>query len=191
LVNIALGLTWRSGVVVAAGTKNPSKVAGIKAAFTELLGVNVKVIPVAVDPGVPPQPLGIDEILLGAENRCLRAFSAVGDADFGVGVEAGIYRVKDRYYDVQIAVVRDSNGLTSVGFSPSFQVPPPFADALVKGEARELEVVVDRYFGTKNIGEKGGLIRILTKGIVTREHLTRDAVLMALIPWVNEGLYKH
>ncbi len=49
---------------------------------------------------------------------------------------------------------------------------------------------MDRYFGTKDIGEKGGLIKILTKGVVTREHLTRDAVLMALIPWVNEELYK-
>ncbi len=187
---MTLGLTGKSEVVVAAGTKNPSKVAGIKAAFTELLGVSVKVIPVAVNPGVPPQPLGIDEILLGAKNRCFQSFSVVKDADFGVGVEAGIYRVEDRYYDVQVAVIRDSNGLTSVGFSPSFQVPPPFADVLVKGEARELEVVVDRYFGTKDIGEKGGLIKILTKGVVTREHLTRDAVLMALIPWVNEELYK-
>ncbi len=189
-MNIALGLTRKSKVVVAAGTKNPSKVAGIRAAFTELLRVNVKIIPVAVDPGVPPQPLGIDEILLGARNRCLQAFSAVKDADFGVGVEAGIYRVENRYYDVQVAVIRDFNGLMSVGFSPSFQVPPPFADALVKGEARELETVVDKYFGTKDIGEKGGLIKILTKGVVTREHLTRDAVLMALIPWVNEELYK-
>ncbi len=188
---MALGLTGKPEVVVAAGTKNPSKVAGIRAAFTELLRVNIKVIPVAVDPGVPPQPLGISEILLGAKNRCLQALAMIKDADFGVGVEAGIYRVEDRYYDVQIAVIRDSNGLMSMGFSPSFQVPPPFADALVKGEARELEVVVDRYFGTRDIGEKGGLIKILTKGVVTREHLTRDAVLMALIPWVNKELYEH
>jgi len=185
-----LNLTGRTRLVIAAGTTNPSKLAGIREAFNELLGVSIKVFPVAVNSGVPPQPLGINEILLGAKNRCLQAFSAIKDADFGVGVEAGIYRVEDRYYDVQVAVVRDSHGLMSVGFSPSFQVPPPFAEALVNGEAEELEVVVDKYFGTKDIGEKGGLIKILTKGVVTREHLTRDAVLMALIPWVNKELYK-
>ncbi len=181
--------TLKQRVLIAAGTMNPSKVAGIRAAFTEILKVSVEVIPVSVDSGVPPQPIGIDEILKGARNRCFGALAKVRDAEFGVGVEAGIYGVEDKYYDVQAAVVCNASGKLSVGFSPSFQIPPSFAEALTTGKVKELEVIVDSYFGTKDIGEKGGLIKMLTRGVMTREHLTRDAVITALIPWINEGLY--
>lgn len=174
---------------VAAGTRNPSKLSGIEAAFKEVLGVDAVVVGVAVKTDVPPQPIGFDSIIKGALERGFRAIRAVEDALLGVGVEAGIYRLGSRYFDVQAAAIVCRDSLLSLGFSPSFEIPPSFASKLVSGEEPELEAVVDKHFGTKDIGEKGGLISILTRGAVTREHLTRDAVAMALVPLANSGLY--
>ncbi|HDN75505.1 MAG TPA: DUF84 family protein, partial [Acidilobales archaeon] len=138
----------------------------------------------------PPQPMGLNEIFEGAYNRAVNALNRDSECSLGVGVEAGIYEVKGRYFDVQVAAIVDRNGFTSYGLSPSFQIPKPFSYALTKGEAKELEEVVDRYFGTKDIGAKGGLIKILTKSVVLREELTYYAVVMALIPRLNPNLYE-
>jgi len=45
------------------------------------------------------------------------------------------------------------------------------------------------YFKTKDIGEYGGFIKILSNGKVLREDLTFNAVVMALIPRLNPELY--
>ncbi len=49
---------------------------------------------------------------------------------------------------------------------------------------------MDEITGIKNLGEKTGAIHFLTKGTISRDELTRIAVTMALIPWINEELYK-
>ncbi|MCD6428662.1 MAG: inosine/xanthosine triphosphatase [Desulfurococcales archaeon] len=173
---------------VCVGTRNPSKLKGVEKAL-RLFYDSVSVTCVPVESGVPPQPIGIEQIFTGARNRALRALAGSNDCDLGVGVEAGIYAVSNTYYDVQVAAVADRNGVVTYGLSPSFPIPPKFANALLAGEVPELEVIVDRTFGTSNIGEKGGLIKLLTKGRVLREDLTFYAVVMALVPRLNRELY--
>ncbi|MEM4640534.1 MAG: inosine/xanthosine triphosphatase, partial [Thermofilum sp.] len=92
--------------------------------------------------------------------------------------------------EVQVAAVVDGSGRVGVGLSPGFPLPPAFVNALERGEAVELEEVVDRWFGTRSIGEAGGLVSLLTGGRVTREDLTYYAVVMALIPFINEPLWR-
>ncbi len=171
------------------GSVNPSKIKGVEAGFRELLGCDVEVVSVSVDSGVPPQPIGIETIIRGAHNRALKAMEAISGCDYGVGIEAGIFSLDGFVMDVQAAVIIDSQGRKSLGFSPSFPLPRDFGEKLLKGEVRELEVLVDSYYGTENIGEKGGFIRLLTRDVVLREDLTRLAVIMALVPWVNPELY--
>ena len=168
------------------GTRNPSKVVGVREALKDL-GIDAEVVPVPVDSGVPPQPIGLDTVVKGALNRATR--SCDGGCDCCVGVEAGFFElVKDVYVDVQVAVVKCGDRLT-YGLSPGFMIPRIFWEPLVSGEAPELEVLVDKWFGTENIGDKGGLISLVTRGVVDRAHLTRDAVIMAMVPHINEGLY--
>lgn len=172
---------------VAVGSKNPVKLRGVERAFKELIGP-AEVIGVEVDPGVSKQPVGLDEIVLGALNRAREALRKTA-SDCGVGVEAGYFRLHDYSIEIQAAAVVDSSGRVGVGFSPGFPLPPKLVEAIERGEVSELEEAVDRLFGTRKIGEAGGLVSLLTRGKVTREELTYFAVVMALIPFVNERLW--
>ncbi len=168
------------------GTMNPGKVRGVELALRDL-GIDAEVVPTPVNSGVPPQPIGLGTVVRGARNRALA--SCREGCDCCVGVEAGFFKLEEGVYvDVQVAAIKCGDRLT-YGLSPGFMIPRRFWEPLVAGEAPELEVLVDEWFGTRNIGDKGGLISLVTKGVVDRIHLTRDAVIMAMVPHINEGLY--
>ncbi|MEM0226410.1 MAG: inosine/xanthosine triphosphatase [Thermofilaceae archaeon] len=173
---------------VVVGSRNPAKLKGVERAFRSFYGP-VEIVAVEVDPLVPPQPVGIDEVLRGALNRAYGALRREA-GDYGVGVEAGFFHLTGTSIEVQVAAVVDGSGRVGVGLSPGFPLPPAFVNALERGEAVELEEVVDRWFGTRSIGEAGGLVSLLTGGRVTREDLTYYAVVMALIPFINEPLWR-
>ncbi|ABL79025.1 inosine/xanthosine triphosphatase [Thermofilum pendens] len=174
-------------VVVGVGSANPSKIAGVEKAFKRYFG-DVVVKGFRVESGVARQPFSLGEILRGARNRALRALEACGECAFGVGVEAGIFAVDGFYMDTQAAVVVKRGGAEGVGFSSSFAVPPFIVEEILS-EGLELEEAVDRHFGTRNVGEGEGFVGLLTRGVVVREDLAEQAVLMALIPVLNEELY--
>lgn len=177
-------------LVVCVGTTNESKLIGVKLALRRFF-TDFEIIACNVLSGVPPQPKGLSEIVKGATNRALNALKSSNKCDLGIGVEAGIFELSDNmYFDVQIAAIIDREGRLSYGLSPSFQIPLRFVKELIRGTAKELEEVVDDYFKTKDIGSKGGLIRLLSMSIVLREELTYYAVLMALLPRINEEIYK-
>ncbi|MCY0868210.1 MAG: inosine/xanthosine triphosphatase [Desulfurococcus sp.] len=178
-------------VVVCIGSRNPAKIKGVVAAFSRFFG---NVISMHSDPnvdlGLPPQPIGFQAITEGARRRALHAMSVLDDCEYGVGVEAGWVLVNGDYYDVEAAWIQAVNGRWSLGFSPMFKVPRRFAELVVSGARRELEEVVDEYYGTQSIGDKGGFISLLTKGVVVRMDLSYMATVMALIPLINENLYE-
>ncbi len=169
---------------VVVGSTNPTKVEGVRLAF-ESYFESVEVVPKKVSSGVRPQPIG-DEVIEGAINRAKNAY---GDCDFSVGVEAGLFPIKNTitgYVDFQVAVIYDGKRY-SIGFGPGFEFPPFVVERALKGE--EVGKVMEDFTGIEDIGKKVGAIHYLTKGKVSRVELTRMAVVMALIPWLNERLY--
>lgn len=96
---------------VAVGSTNPAKVEAVREVFLGIYG-DVEVVPIEVDSGVPDQPVGLEETVKGAINRAKQAIEKT-DADFGVGIEAGLYRVPETitgYMDVQFCAVVDREG---------------------------------------------------------------------------------
>lgn len=170
------------------GTTNPSKITGVLRALRSVFG-DVDLVSFKVSTAIPPQPMGLHIVIEGAKRRAIEAVKAGTDCDIGIGVEAGLYIIEGRFFDVQVVYIVSREGLEAFGLSPSFSVPDLFVKELILGNAKELEEVVDKYFGTTDVGSKGGLVRILTRSAVDREDLTYYATMMALIPLINKELY--
>lgn len=173
-------------MIIAAGTKNPAKVEGIRIAFTRYFpDAAVKTIDSASV--TRAQPIGLDQMTQGAISRAKFALSKLG-GDFGVGVEAGIFRMGDAYFDHQQAAIVDSSGKVSLGHSAGYPLPAKEVETLIN-TGRELERYAESLSGVSEIGDKGGLVHHLTKGAVTRTDLTEQCVLMALVPWLHKDVY--
>ena len=169
---------------VVVGSTNPTKVEGVRRAF-ETFFKDVEVISRGVSSGVSSQPID-DEVIEGAINRALNAY---GNCDFSVGVEAGLFKKSGTitgYVDFQVAVIYDG-GKFSIGFGPGFEFPPFVVERALRGV--EVGVVMGEVTGVRDVGRRTGAIYYLTKGAISRVDLTRIAVIMALIPWLNSKLY--
>lgn len=170
---------------VAVGSLNKAKIAGVTEAF-KIVFRKVYVIPVKVPSSVPNQPLDLNTILRGAINRAKFSLEKV-NADYGVGIEAGVFKILNHYFDVQISAVYDGKNI-GLGISPGFLIPPKFMKQLFLG--KELEEVVNEYYNVHDIGDTIGFIGLLTKGMVNRKELTYYATLMALTYFINKDLFE-
>jgi len=167
--------------VVALGSLNPVKVRATESAFSRFFRVEVR--GVRVSTGVSPQPLGWEETFEGAKERAEKAYPF---GEMGVGIEAGLMEVEGAYFDVQVTAISDGNS-TAFGLGPGFEHPPGVVREVLRG--REVGEVMGEASGIEDIGRRNGAIGFLTEGKVTREEITEQSVLMALVPWLKGGLY--
>ncbi len=173
-------------MIIAAGTKNPAKVEGIKRAFIRYFPMSeIRTIDSAVV--TKAQPFGLDQMTHGAVARAKFALSKLG-GDLGVGVEAGIFMMGETYFDHQQAAIVDAAGKISLGHSAGYSLPRDAMEKMIK-EGRELEQYAENLSGIGQVGDKGGLVHHLTKGTMTRTDLTEQCVIMALIPRLHKDIY--
>ena len=175
---------------IAVGSTNPVKVRATERAFSKAFPkFEVTAFGIDVESGVPPQPIG-EETIRGAMNRAAKALEG-SEADFGVGIEAGLFPFPGTmtgYLELQWCAIRDRIGRISLGCGPGFEQPPAIIDEVLN-KGRDVEGAIEAIFGIEGIGRREGAIGLLSKGLMDREGLTESAVLMALIPILNEGLY--
>lgn len=154
-------------MIVRVGTANPMKIRAARKAFAKFFG-KAQVTGVEVPSSVSPQPISFGEIVRGARERARKAFR---ECDFSVGIEAGVFRVgpvSHRPFQITMACVYDG-AREALGSGPFFEIPPSMVKQVVLADT--------------------GSVAVVTKGKVTRESVTRDAVLMALAPFVSPELY--
>ena len=173
-------------VIVAVGTRNPAKVNGIRDAFSRYFR-DPEFRPVDSSSVAKAQPRGLDEMTSGATARAKFALSTAG-GDYGVGVEAGIFTIGDVYFDNQVAAIVNGSGKVSLGHSAGYMLPREAMEKLFK-DGRELERWAEEVSGINEVGDKGGLVKYLTKDEMTRTELTEQCVVTALIPWLHRGVY--
>jgi len=173
-------------IVLAVGTKNPAKIEGIKRAFARYYE-DVGVHPIDSSRVASAQPKGLDEMTAGATARAKYALSVAG-GDYGVGVEAGIFTIGPIYFDNQVGAIADKSGKVSLGHSAGYMLPKEDMETLFR-EGKELERWAERVSGIDEIGDKGGFINFLTKGVITRADLTEQCVITALAPRLHRGIY--
>ncbi|MCQ1060595.1 inosine/xanthosine triphosphatase [Photobacterium sp. DNB23_23_1] len=168
--------------IIVAST-NPAKISAVENAFNHTFpGEQFTIEGISVNSGVRDQPMCADETLQGARNRVSNARQAAPQADYYVGLEAGI----DGSFTFAWMVIE--NGETrGEARSASLPLPPQALDKLHQGE--ELGDVMDEMFNQTNIKQKGGAIAMLTNHLLSRSSVYQQALILALIPFIHPVLF--
>jgi len=172
-------------MLIAVGTSNMVKVQAVKEAFDHFYN-DVRVMNVGIS-NLPPQPITLSGTVNGAVKRARTALEKINDTEFGVGIEAGLMEIPDikTYLNVQFAAIIDRNERITVGSSAGFQLPNEVTK-MVLIERIEVDRAVEFLYGIKDIGEKRGIIDLMTKGAVSRKELITNALIMAIAPRISE-----
>jgi len=164
---------------------NPVKIGAVREAFLNRFSSHdLRVIPVEVDSGVADQPMSDDETLQGARNRVTEARVKIPDADYWVGLEGGLDYFDQHLMAFAWMVVEDSDKRSSEARSATLPLPPK-VQALVQS-GLELGEANDRVFSTLNSKQGGGAYGLLTDGLMTRESIYTQTLILALVPFVHE-----
>ncbi len=168
-------------------SKNPVKINAVKEAFESVFeGEEFELQGVSVNSEVPEQPIGDDQTYEGAYNRACNAQKSFNHADFWVGLEGGILK-KNKTFEAFAWMVVLSKDNVGKSRTATFDLPREVSKLLDKGY--ELGEADDIVFKRSNSKQEQGAVGILTKGVVDRSRFYREAVILALIPFVNEELY--
>lgn len=164
-------------VVVA--SLNPAKIKAVSDAFSDVFPNQAfQFEGISVPSEVPDQPVSDEQTKLGALNRVKNAKQAHANADFYVGLEAG----NEGEFTFAWMVI-ESASVRGESRSASLMLPPVVLEKLKSG--KELGHVMDEVFSTDNIKQKGGAIGLLTNHLLTRSSVYHQALILALIPFVN------
>lgn len=171
------------------GTKNQGKIEGVKRAF-ERYFENVEIEGIAVDSEVGVQPIN-KEIIVGARNRVKNVKEYAKEhnleADYFVASEAGITNLLDDWIDINAVVIENKEGKQSVGTSQGFPIDEKYIDEITN---TELGKVMDKIFKGHGLNTGKGGISILTHDEISRIDLTENACMMALIRYINKGIWE-
>lgn len=142
---------------------------------------------VSAPSGVPDQPIGEEEILLGATNRVENVSKLSLQADYWVGIEGGLEVVDEDMLAFAWIVIKSKEGKYGKGRSPGFLLPKKVIELIKQG--KELGEADDIVFGHTNSKQASGAVGILTGDVLTRTTLYEPAIILALIPFKNPDLY--
>lgn len=162
------------------GSTNPNKVGAAQDVFaTYDTFAGAEIVGVDVESGVAEQPTSLAESIRGATNRAKAAFV---DADFGIGLEAGMMETPGAGpMNIQICAIFDGTTV-HYGFSSAYCLPERVA-TLMRDESKTMDEAVHALFANhaEHSSKEMGLIGVLSGGRITRRELCRQAVAVAMI----------
>jgi inosine/xanthosine triphosphatase len=171
---------------VVVGSTNPVKIQAVKEVFNEVFGKEVEVISVKVDTGVSNQPFK-EDIIEGSVNRAKSALKLT-DADFGVGIESGVMKFGEKWYNLGFITIVDEKGNMGTGTSGWFECPSGILKELENG--KELGQVISEITGIVDVQRREGAIGVFTKGKVTRKELYKHGIFMALVKFLSPEIFR-
>lgn len=167
---------------ICVGSDNPVKVQAVTNVLMRIYG-DVEVTGHRTSANVPSEPWG-EDVERGAVER---ARKALGPADYGIGIEAGIFERKGDLYDVQYCAVVDKMNRVTIGHGSGFKYPPKVAELLRKGTT--VGDAFKQLYEQERSGRGNGAIGFLTHGMLKRTELTEQAVVAAMVPRMRKELY--
>ncbi|WP_026956278.1 inosine/xanthosine triphosphatase [Algoriphagus vanfongensis] len=178
--------TEKSLIVV--GSKNPVKINSTEDAFTLAFSRSFHINGITAASGVPDQPMGDKETLLGAKNRALNAQKTFPEAEYWVGIEGGLDEDEEGMFAFAWVYVVGKDGLSGQAKTATFYIPQQVRELVKSG--MELGHADDVFYSQTNSKQGGGSVGILTKGKLERRGYYEQAVLLALIPFLNKEHYQ-
>jgi inosine/xanthosine triphosphatase len=167
------------------GSTNPVKRAAVENVL-QVVFPDSHFITLDVPSGVSDQPWGDDETRAGAYNRA-QAVLAQTEADFGVGLEAGVIETSFGLMTCAWCVIVKRDGTVGIGGGSNILLPPTVAADVRSG--MELGLAMDRLVGDHNTKQKEGAIGILTDGLLNRQKAYEMIVLLATAPFRKPDYY--
>ena len=174
----------RRPLQIRVGSENLAKVRAVETVFGRFF-LKAEVKATVGIRKVNHQPLE-EQVVQGAKQR---AQEAIREADYGVGIEAGLIKAPggSSHLEVHYAAIVDRGNRTTIGHGVGFPLPPTVVDKVNNGLT--LEEAIGELTGHRTEDESMGTIGYLTQGYLDRERLMEGAVLAALLPRINTGLY--
>lgn len=173
-------------MIVAVGSLNPVKLESVRLAFGALWAARAwDIRGCEVSSGVSAQPMTDAEARSGARTRARNAIRVAG-ADYGVGLEGGLQKVEDQWFNMGWAAVVDRAGAEGLGSTVRMIVPPALMRLVLSGS--ELGEACDQVFNSSNSKHAQGHFGLMTNDAIDRTGAFRDAVISALAPFLNPGL---
>jgi len=176
---------------IATGTRNKGKIEAIRnglSNYPEYADAEIK--GVEADSGVKSQPIGLDEMIRGAKRRAEIAYAS--GADLGFGLESGIFPVphtKSGYMGAAVCAIYDGKEF-HLGLSSAFEYPKKMIQKVLDEGKEITDAALDLGFAEeKSFREDGGMIGILTRGVITRKKYSEQAVHTAMIHLLNKEHY--
>jgi inosine/xanthosine triphosphatase len=168
-------------------SQNPVKVRAVLYGFTRMFsGSSFEIETVSVPSGVSDQPLSDAETLQGALNRAGNARIHNPHADYWVGIEGGIEDLNGELAGFAWVAVFSAKRLGK-GRTAAFMIPRQVAELIRQG--LELGEADDHIFKRSNSKQDNGAVGILTGDVIDRCALYEQAVILALIPFINPNYY--
>jgi inosine/xanthosine triphosphatase len=164
-------------VFLAVGSTNPSKLQGVEQVARKVFK-SFRVRGIKVRAMISGQPFD-DDTVNGAIHRA-EAAKAKLKADYGIGLESGLFRYRRRYFDCQVCAVYDGENVT-IGYSMAFEIPSELGREMEK-RGKTMSEVFTKLSGIRRIGRKKGAVGYLSRGLAERTDMTKQAFLSAMIP---------
>ncbi|MEM0136182.1 MAG: pantetheine-phosphate adenylyltransferase [Thermoplasmatales archaeon] len=162
-------------------TKNPTKIEGAKASLS-LMFKDFELESMEPTNNFHPQPMN-HETFVGARRR---VEGVKEDYDYAIGIEAGIVSFNGLDYDVHIAAVKDSLGVTNYGMSSGLPMSASMIGEIKSG--KELEEVTNELIGVSDSGDYRGAIYYFSRGIKERKHLVEESIISAFTQRIAEAI---
>ncbi len=161
---------------IAVGTESALKLRAVESVCKSLMTYPFEIIAHKSESGVSIQPVGVEEMELGASNRAQAAWNAVENAGAAIGIESGLVQRNGLWFDQACIVVLGSNGGRSVAFGAEFPIPRDIAEQTFAEKSELGEIIKKRGYG----GEKDPM-HYLSGGKLKREEFLVQALQCALV----------
>lgn len=174
-------------LTICVASQNPTKVNATQKAFQEVFSnMEITIFGVPSESGVPDQPMGDRETFLGAQNR-VSYIKERESADFYIGIEGGLIEHSTGEMEAMAWMNICSKEIIGKARTAGFFIAPETIRLIKSG--LELGHADEKVFNLVNTKQKMGSSGLLTKNIISRERFYIDAIILALIPFINSKLF--